>query len=244
MYESERKKKRKREMRMKEKNTSRIIVAAGLACVMSTFAYGGGGPVANLELNALNDTVGIGDTIQVELIVRAGQLEDVEVPGAQTIINWDPSILRLTGFVANEAPGDYEWLLDDFTNDCGLDGLNDPCAFGLPPANDGDAFFEALAQFPPPLGMGSPIVGIGGLKITTLLFEALAATPVGSPSPISIPFESGVFTTTAVFGPVPGVSILGETSGTEVTVVPEPTTAVFLIALSVGFVRTRRRGIR
>ncbi len=197
-------------------------------------------PVVNLELLPALSEVEVGETFEIQLIARAAVAEDVLISGIQAILNWDPALLRLAGTIENPKGGpDYEWLLSGLPNDSGLDNLNDgvkePPDFL--PFNDGDAFYEALGQFPPSAPFSA---GPGGALVTTLLFEALAVTPS---TMISMPMSAGLNTISEVWWAlVPSFPLLGETFPAKVTVIPEPTTAMFLLLLAVGSVRAGRLG--
>ncbi len=193
-------------------------------------------PLVRLDIVTQDSLVEIGDTVAVDLVVTPLEEADFRVGGVAAVLNWDPVALQLAGVVTNENP-DYEWFLAGFNDDSGLDDLNNGVTtepIGLPD-NDGNAFFEALAQF----GLQNrPTVTSGGLKVVRILFQALAANV----TEISIPLGVGEHTASAVFlgdGP-PGVNILGGTQNTIITIVPEPGSAALLGALGIAILCKRR----
>lgn len=122
-----------------------------------------------------------------------------EISAVQVILNWDPSKLRIRAHQNNDPndPDLYQWLFAGFSNDAALDNVNDGVTsppLGVP-NNDGDAFFEALAQFPPPVGKGSAPAPPEGLLVTTLRFQAVGLT---LSTELTIPPFTGDFTCTFV----------------------------------------------
>ena len=179
----------------------------------------------DLLFSPTSQSVVVGETFEIGLIARSGTGAAEPFSALQAILQWDDSVLRFLGRVDN---GPYAWLSSDFPVD--PDMLN--ASF-----NDGDALYQALGQFPP---NALPIASTGaGLLVTTLQFEALQAAPM---TQVSIPLELGSFTQTIVTDPViPGLNILRDTGVANVTVVPEPTTAAFMLLLSSGVMWSRRR---
>lgn len=192
--------------------------------------------VIDLLLTSDTPSVEVGGLVTVQLTARAAVEQDVLMAGIQAILEWEPDVLELVGITNNTSP-EYEWFLSGFNNDIGLDNLNDGVTappVGLP-FNDGDAFYEAHAPFPPgPL----PSAGPEGMLVTTLSFEALRASPL---TRIALPYEMGDYTTAAVFAGQgsPGVDILRLTGDTYITVTPEPSTLV-LTLLAATLVARRR----
>jgi hypothetical protein len=137
-----------------------------------------------------------GETIEIGLYAVPSNTEvEAILAGVQFIINWDPSQLVVSDSIDN---GPYDWLLSGFNNDSVFDNFNNGIStppFGVP-FNDGDAFYEALAQFPPPLGQGPAVVPTGGLLVST--FEFTAGPPTDQTT-VAIPFSAGCFTCTAAF---------------------------------------------
>ncbi len=152
---------------------------------------------ANLELRpspVQNFSIGQEFTVGLYAVPSDPDL-DTRVAAVQTILNWDPSKIRLLGLTNN---GPYAWIFSAFVSDVGLDNLNngvDSPPLGVP-NNDGDAFYSALQQFPPPLGPGPALLPDDGLLVTTFRFRALANTPG---TDISIPLSTGAATCTAIF---------------------------------------------
>ncbi|MFQ5414599.1 MAG: hypothetical protein ACE5E6_09100, partial [Phycisphaerae bacterium] len=90
---------------------------------------------------------------------------------------------------------------------------------GILPFNDGDALYEALAQFAPaPPAFAPPPPN--GLLVVTFTFEAIA--PAGAGTQISIPASAGEFTQTVVLdGFTPGLIVTGAL-GPPITVTITP----------------------
>ncbi|MFQ5461271.1 MAG: hypothetical protein ACE5E5_01455 [Phycisphaerae bacterium] len=146
----------------------------------------------NLELRPRGVSFVVGDTIDVDLYaVSDDPNADQSLSGVQIIVQWNADDLQLLG---HGGPASGDWILAGFFDDSQIDGLNDSL-------DDGDAYYQAAAAIPGPL-WATP----EGLLITTLSFHALAATENAQ---IHIPAQLGQFTESAVFGPVPGVTVTG-----------------------------------
>ncbi|UCC30743.1 MAG: hypothetical protein JSU86_00400 [Phycisphaerales bacterium] len=151
-------------------------------------------PSVDLVWSPATQTVNRGQAAQIDLVAMSATCMDHPAGAIEVILSWDPLVLELAG---NTDTGSINWLISDFPNDSGLDGLNEP--FGGTPANDGDALYQALTalqsgvQIPP-----------GGVVVTTFEFLALDGT-VGSQ--IIIPPSVGSFTETRVLG---AGALLGE----------------------------------
>lgn len=216
----------------------RSALVAGVALLAVGRVALAGDEIVNLSLVSASPEIQVGETVEVTLFTQAVTPDLLPISGVQTILNWDPTVLELVGKIENVAP-EYEWLLSNFDDDSSLDdlnaGLSDP-PVGVP-ANDGDAFYSALSQLATP-----PMIPTTGLQVTRFLFQALSTSPL---TQITMPLTFGQFTETAVFSAtVPGLNILGDVSGTSITVVPEPATLTFLLLLSTGFVHSRRGLLR
>jgi hypothetical protein len=171
----------------------------------------------NLEWRPSVEQAKVGETVEIGLYAVATTAQPPPVvAGIQFIIVWDPALLSLRDF-NNFSP--YEWLTSGFPNDSALDDLNhgalqDPAGT---PDNDGDAIYEALADFPKPIGDGPAVIPVEGLLITTLRFDVLAKTPG---TLITIPESRGQFSCTAVFigsGKVAGCDIKQDLGSATVT---------------------------
>jgi len=139
--------------------------------------------VVNVALYAVLDETGLNPNIGV-----------IEV-----ILNWDPGRLELIGKVDN---GPYAWFASGFPNDFLQDGLNAP--YSGTPANDGNAWYNALSQF----GAGQEAIATpAGLLVTTFQFRALAL----GISEVSMVATAGSATETRVLdGVIPGLISTGE----------------------------------
>ena len=118
------------------------------------------------------------------------------------ILSWDPAVLQLRGIDSN-GPYPYQWMFSGFTNDHGLDGLNDTWA-------DGNALYTAMAQLGGPPAWAPP----EGLLVTRFLFRKLH---VGGPTSVTMLADFGNYTHTVVYdGFIPGLDVTGTLTGTEV----------------------------
>lgn len=205
------------------------LLMAGLVLSVSTSArVQADGPedeIVDLRLAPVIQTVNIGDTVEIGLIAQSASGGDIPMAAIQAILNFDPNVLELQGLVNN---GPYDWLdmTSTFFDDSAFDDLN---ATWL----DGDAIYLALAQFNPPFPMATP----SGLLATTFIFEAVG---IGEMSQISMPFTQGNFSQTVVLsGTIPALDILGSAFPAFVTVVPEPSTAAFVLILATFCVHGR-----
>lgn len=177
----------------------------------------------------------VGATAQVKLIARSCNTQAQPVDGIQTILNWDSTKLQLTpssGPNPNPAdpctpsitcpPNTYDWLSSSFPVDCALDGLNNtsPCTCPCPgfPANDGNAFYTALAQLSPNPPASATQTG---LHVTTFKFTVLPGPASSTQISINPCYSPTGSTVTRVIG--------GATPGTVVTgTIGSPTTITIL----------------
>ena len=151
----------------------------------------------DLAWNPIQQVAIEGDIITVDLLAVSGTGSNMPFRALAIALLWDSTKLELLGHIDT---GPYAWLTSGFPNDCGLDGLNEPCS-GLP-ANDGTAYFEAVGQFSP-----SPpaIATVGGLLVTTYQFQALQEGMTG----VDIALTFGLFTLSQVLdAETPGLNIL------------------------------------
>ncbi len=107
-------------------------------------------------------SVPVGARAFVDLVAVSSSCVDVRVGSIEAVMNWDITALALLGDT-NTSP--FAWAASGFPDDSGLDGLNAP--FTGVPGNDGDALFQAVADFQ----VGATIPP-AGLVITTLEFFA------------------------------------------------------------------------
>ncbi len=175
-----------------------------------------------------DQTVNVGDTVDIQLIAYSDDDTLQSIGAMGVILNWDPNVLELVGNIDDEeAP--YEWLSSGFPDDSVFDGLNETW-------EDGDAMYQALAQFAPdPPAFASP----QGLHVTLFRFTALAPADLTT---ITIPDAMGQYSVTRVFhGFKPGLEVTGELGVAELTIVPEPVSLALLALGSVALLRRRRR---
>ncbi len=119
----------------------------------------------------------------------------------QAIVVWDAHYLKLLR-VHNNGP--YRWLFSGFPDDSALDGLNNTF-------DDGNAYYQAWRGFGPP-----PEATPNGLLVTTMEFEALAAT---QRTEITLVPDSGEFSRTVVFDDeIPGYDIAGDLGSVSVRI--------------------------
>jgi len=106
----------------------------------------------------------VGDLIVLDLYAVTNDGQQHEVGAVDAILAWDPHVLELVGY--EHQPDDYEWFWDGFFPDIYCDGINDTW-------EDGDAFYQALAQLPYDC---RPTATPRGLRIVSFVFEVLAPT--------------------------------------------------------------------
>lgn len=127
----------------------------------------------NLVWRVSRQTVRVGELVSIELVAVSDGEVAQSVSGIDSVIGWDPVVLRLAG---TENTGAHQWMGSWFPADAGLDGLNADCGSDLfcepytgLPYNDGNALYQAFAGWAPAQ------VTAEGLVVTTILFEVLAA---------------------------------------------------------------------
>jgi hypothetical protein len=177
-----------------------------LATLLSVFAFtavqsSSAGAAVNLEWRPTDQTVFLGDVIEVGLYAVSDSDVDQSVGALSAILVWDPSRLELLGKIDN---GPYPWEPSRFPDDSGLDGLNAPFAGPDPfvPSNDGNAFYNPLGQQVSPPALATP----EGLLVTTFRFRALEI----GPAELELPETFGQYTRTQVIhGAFPGVDVTG-----------------------------------
>lgn len=104
--------------------------------------------------------------------------------GSRNGLTCDNVTTLCPGGLCNPNPATYNWSSSLFPNDCGIDGLNQPCS-GFP-TNDGNALYTALPQ----LTCGAnparlPCATTAGLNVTKIKFKALSM-PAGGLTNISM----------------------------------------------------------
>lgn len=189
-----------------------------LSCTGAAFAQNE--KLVDLEWRPSDQTVSVGETVEIGLYAVAGGADDVPFAALQAILAWDPSFLELLG---NNDNGPFEWLTSEFFDDSIFDGLNKTWL-------DGDALYLALAPFEPPIPFATP----EGLLVTTMEFTALSPT---DSTEITIPLSAGKFTETIVLPRFGGLPITGTLGSAQVTIVPEPGTLVLVLVALGGCLR-------
>ena len=185
-----------------------LVCTTGDACASGlcagTFV---GTPVVDVALEATAPESQVGQLVQIELVATAATCADMEVTLIDAVFIWDPAVLELVGF----SPGAPGWASLGFPNDSALDQLNDP--FTGTPSNDGDAYFQAIANLNNPIQM-SP----AGSVVVRLEFIALSGT---SSTQVALLPTGGTFAKTRVIGggAFLGLDITGSLSDTSLVVV-------------------------
>jgi hypothetical protein len=166
-----------------------------------------------LELRPNTQTVEVGDVFRIGLYAVSDS-DDVQLMSAlSAILQWEADSFALLG---NADDGPYEWLWSQFPDDSALDGLNDTW-------EDGNALYEALANFDE-AAPASP----DGLLVTSFEFRALDESPATA---LSLPASMGEWARTQVFGTEsPADDITGDLGQAWVTIIPEPSALLLLLA--------------
>ena len=161
--------------------------------------------LADLKFFPMETTVEVGDHVDIQIVVIASSLTDVDFSAIDAVLDYDPNFLLLLSnddTLAAEA-----WFASAFLPD--PDGINTDIT-------DGDAIYTALAA-PGPPAVAPP----GGAIVTTLRFVALQSTPLTT---LSFAPTMGVYGETQVFAyGTPGAVVTGDISGVaKIHIVPEP----------------------
>lgn len=183
----------------------------------------------NLSWEPATQNALVGSTVQVKLIAKSCNATSQMVDAVDVILGWNPSRLQLaTSTSTNPNPQDpctpsscppsppylvYDWLSSGFGNDCALDAINAPCS-GTP-ANDGNAFYTALAQLPP---TPTAFANSAGLHVTTFKFVVLPG-PSGATTLSFTPcFSPSGSTVTRVIGGAGAGTVVTGTLGPAATI--------------------------
>jgi hypothetical protein len=176
----------------------------------------------NLEFR-VNNPWEVGDTVPVGLYAVADSPAPQSFSAIRLIFAWDPIYLDLLG---RSQAGAVALLSSGFPSSSW--GLNE-----VVPPQDGDGLYQALANF------GQPVwVNQSGVLVTTLQFQALAPTG-GTLVDMWTSGGTPAINTLVVDGQVPGLDVTGTLTGRMVEIIPEPVSAVLLLA---GAAVLRRRG--
>ncbi|RME37020.1 MAG: hypothetical protein D6788_10395 [Planctomycetota bacterium] len=165
-----------------------------------------GNPAVDLALVPTAGTVQVGQTVSIQLVATSAVCADSDITLIDAVVQWDPTVLALTG----QSPAPIGWTSFGFPDDSALDGFNAP--FGGLPDNDGDAYYQLVAAF------GSSVrIATTGTTTATLTFTALAGTTGTTVS--LIPNTAG-FTKTRVLGAGAnlGMDITGALASASLTI--------------------------
>lgn len=161
------------------------------------------GAAINLELRPGDQSVSIGDTVEVGLYVVSDDGANQLTAAMQVILSWNPDHLQLLG---NHSDGAVALLTSVFPAGDPY-GLNE-----VVPPQDGDGLFIAFAPLANPVAATPE-----GTLITT--FEFLAMAPAWG-TPVDMPDTGGAPpVSTIVFdGTVPNLDVTGTITGAAVEV--------------------------
>ncbi len=202
---------------VRQKPQFTVVAIATLFCWSVGNASGG---TINLEWRPAAQSVLVGETINIGLYAVSDDGVDDEISVMDVVLEWDQSLMSLQGLDNN---GPYGWLSSSFPATA-IGGLN-------PDHTDGDATYTARSQFLPPSAFATP----DGLLVTTVQFLALAETPG---TMLTIPESKGL-AETAVIGDIPGFDVHGTLGSALVTITPEPTSMMLLLAGATMMIRRR-----
>ena len=116
-----------------------ITLALGGAVMLSGVSLAPGD--INLALQGVTEQCAA-RTLGIDLVASSDSGESQSISAMDVILSWDAAVLQLIGLDPNGSYP-YPWLFSGFTNDHGLDGLNDTWA-------DGNALYTAMAQLGTP----------------------------------------------------------------------------------------------
>lgn len=198
----------------------RTIFCVGVCAVMARPAFAG--PV-DMSFSPTAQVANVGANVQINILLSANSGVPESVSALDAILDWDSSLLQLTG-VTNAMAG-YSWLVEGFLPD--PDGIN--ASLG-----DGNAIYTGLGQLAAP-AFAPPAPA--SLIVTTLEFTALAPT---AGTLVRFVPSMGVFGQTQIFaGFVANTPVTGDISGTAlVSIIPEPA-SMWMIILG-GYALCRR----
>lgn len=183
----------------------------------------------NLVFQPSPTVVSVGNSFSIGLYAFSDSASNQSMASIDAILMWDPSLIQLTGL--SNAGNPYSWMMSDFPNDSGFDGLNAP--FTPVPANDGNAYYRAFRNTGAP-AMATP----AGLLVTTLNFTALAPT---ASTLLTIPPSFGSFTNSYIIdGQTAGLDVTGTLGQAEIIIVPEPASLILVFG-AVALVARRRK---
>lgn len=198
-----------------------ILLAMGFSVSPVVAAIG-------LEFRPAGQTVNLGDTVGVGLYAVSDSSVDQLLSAADVIFGWDNAVLMLIGLDQTGAAP----LLASFFPAGDPHGLNE----AVPPA-DGDGLYTAWAN------LGSPVAATpAGTLLTTFLFSADALTP-GTDLLILPSGGNPIGYTTVWDGTTANTPVTGTLQGAQITIVPEPASALLVVLGAVVLTGVRRRRI-
>lgn len=186
-------------------NTSWLLNA--VAIVLAATAAIRAHAEIGLTLIPVEDTVEVGETIEIEVYVVSDSSEDQLLAAAEMIFTWETEQMQLLG---NHQDGAVELLSSGFPTTHPSD-LNE-----AEPPQDGIAVYMAWAP------LGEPVAATpSGTLLTTIEFEALAEA---SDSPIDIvpavgDPEDPLAITIVYDGTTPNTDVTGQLIDTSITIV-------------------------
>jgi hypothetical protein len=186
---------------------SSLIFVGALLGALALGARSAPGAV-NLEFRPVAEACAT-RSLALDLFAVSDTSVNQSISAMDVIIAWDPLVLQLIG-IDNSGPYSYSWLFSGFTNDQGLEGLNNTWL-------DGNALYTALAQLgtPPVPAWATP----SGMLVARFKFRKLQ---VGVPVAPSMLPQYGVYAQTVVYdGIVPGLVVTGLLNGA--TLLPRAT---------------------
>lgn len=164
----------------------------------------------NLEWRSAQQTVGVGDTVILGLYAVPDNAQQHLISAMDVLVNWDPTYLSF------QSLGDPQplWMNDGFFIDS--DDINVD-------RTDGDVLYTGMGW------LGEPIaIAPQGDLCVEFIFTALA--PVATTS-VSIVPTMGNWGRTCVYdGTVPNMDVKGTIGSIDITVVPEPSSLIALLA--------------
>jgi hypothetical protein len=182
--------------------TSRLFLSAAALLLAAQHASA---QTINLSFTPPAPIVQVGDAVEVQLLVIASGLTDIEFSGLDALLDYDPSYLTLLG-VDNGLAAE-PWLASSFLTD--PDGINSSLS-------DGNALYTAICS------PGSPATAPpAGAIVTTFRFLALQETPATT---LSLLPSMGSYGVTEVYDyHTAGGTLTGDiTTQAVIRIAPEP----------------------
>ena len=165
-------------------------------------------PSVDLDFSPNVVTATAGQILQIDVIARSSIGVDVPLSGVGLNLQWDSAQLELQPVPIE---GTYNWLVFDFTAS-GIQGVLNA------DLTDGDAFLEALAQFPPAAQPSATPTGFVIGTIEFLVVGGNAASQVTIPRSVNVSFNGQDIVWDTVVVPLSdaGVNVLDNTGMVQV----------------------------